>query len=100
MEWEILAKCYLHDVQKRECWDSMKFKGRAIKVRSETSMCQTIVKVLISRVCNNLYIIILNRPRLSPTGLSLRSRSEELPPERANRKRHGGPSLGSEHKED
>ncbi|XP_026210810.1 cilia- and flagella-associated protein 43 isoform X2 [Anabas testudineus] len=31
MEWEILAKCYLHDVQKRECWDSMKFKGRAIK---------------------------------------------------------------------
>ncbi|KAF3708148.1 Cilia- and flagella-associated protein 43 [Channa argus] len=31
IEWEILAKCYLHDVLKRECWDSMKFKGRAIK---------------------------------------------------------------------
>lgn len=32
IEWEILAKCYLHDVLKRECWDSMKFRGRAIKV--------------------------------------------------------------------
>ncbi|XP_040905777.1 cilia- and flagella-associated protein 43 [Toxotes jaculatrix] len=31
IEWEILAKCYLHDVLKRECWDSMKVKGRAIK---------------------------------------------------------------------
>ncbi|KAK2824393.1 hypothetical protein Q5P01_021568 [Channa striata] len=31
IEWEILAKCYLHDVLKRDCWDSMKFKGRAIK---------------------------------------------------------------------
>ncbi|XP_039994475.1 cilia- and flagella-associated protein 43 [Xiphias gladius] len=28
---EILGKCYLRDVLKRECWDSMKVKGRAIK---------------------------------------------------------------------
>ncbi|XP_059215696.1 cilia- and flagella-associated protein 43 isoform X2 [Centropristis striata] len=31
IEWEILAKCYLCDVLKRECWDSMKVKGRAVK---------------------------------------------------------------------
>ncbi|XP_058508068.1 cilia- and flagella-associated protein 43 isoform X2 [Solea solea] len=31
IEREILAKCYLRDVLKRECWDSMKVKGRAIK---------------------------------------------------------------------
>ncbi|XP_018552334.1 LOW QUALITY PROTEIN: cilia- and flagella-associated protein 43 [Lates calcarifer] len=31
IKWEILAKCYLCDVLKRECWDSMKVKGRAIK---------------------------------------------------------------------
>lgn len=33
IEWEILKKCYLHDVLKRECWDSMKVKGKAIKVK-------------------------------------------------------------------
>ncbi|CAB1445671.1 unnamed protein product [Pleuronectes platessa] len=31
IEWEILEKCYLRDVLKRVCWDSMKVKGRAIK---------------------------------------------------------------------
>ncbi|XP_070772213.1 cilia- and flagella-associated protein 43 [Enoplosus armatus] len=31
IEWEILSKCYLRDVLKRECWDSMKVKGKAIK---------------------------------------------------------------------
>ncbi|XP_034008505.1 cilia- and flagella-associated protein 43 isoform X1 [Trematomus bernacchii] len=31
VEWEILANCYLRDVLKRECWDSMKVKGKAIK---------------------------------------------------------------------
>ncbi|KAI3363278.1 hypothetical protein L3Q82_011908 [Scortum barcoo] len=31
IEWENLAKRYLHDVLKRECWDTMKVKGRAIK---------------------------------------------------------------------
>ncbi|XP_042289784.1 cilia- and flagella-associated protein 43 isoform X1 [Thunnus maccoyii] len=31
IELEILEKCYLRDVLKRECWDSMKVKGRAIK---------------------------------------------------------------------
>ncbi|XP_035519235.1 cilia- and flagella-associated protein 43 [Morone saxatilis] len=31
IEVEILAKCYLRDVLKRECWDSMKVKGKAIK---------------------------------------------------------------------
>ncbi|XP_062257078.1 cilia- and flagella-associated protein 43 isoform X2 [Platichthys flesus] len=31
IEWEILEKCFLRDVLKRECWDSMKVKGRAIK---------------------------------------------------------------------
>ncbi|XP_042358212.1 cilia- and flagella-associated protein 43 [Plectropomus leopardus] len=31
VKWEILAKCYLGDVQRRECWDSMKVKGKAIK---------------------------------------------------------------------
>ncbi|XP_037639094.1 cilia- and flagella-associated protein 43 isoform X1 [Sebastes umbrosus] len=31
IEWEILAKCYLRDVIKRECWDSMKVRGKAIK---------------------------------------------------------------------
>ncbi|KAK5854131.1 hypothetical protein PBY51_015227 [Eleginops maclovinus] len=31
VEWEILANCYLCDVLKRECWDSMKVKGKAIK---------------------------------------------------------------------
>lgn len=33
IELEILKKCYLHDVLKRECWDSMKVKGKAIKVK-------------------------------------------------------------------
>ncbi|XP_029304967.1 cilia- and flagella-associated protein 43 isoform X2 [Cottoperca gobio] len=31
VEWEILAKCYLRDVLKREGWDSMKVKGKSIK---------------------------------------------------------------------
>ncbi|XP_028458704.1 cilia- and flagella-associated protein 43 isoform X2 [Perca flavescens] len=31
VEWEILAKCYLRDVLRREFWDSMKVKGKAIK---------------------------------------------------------------------
>ncbi|KAM7385486.1 hypothetical protein PAMP_001568 [Pampus punctatissimus] len=31
IELEILEKCYLRDVLKRECWDSMKVKGRAVK---------------------------------------------------------------------
>ncbi|XP_026164307.1 cilia- and flagella-associated protein 43 isoform X12 [Mastacembelus armatus] len=31
IEWDIIAKYYLHDVLKRECWDSMKFKGRTLK---------------------------------------------------------------------
>ncbi|XP_076599514.1 cilia- and flagella-associated protein 43 [Chaetodon auriga] len=31
IKWEILEKCYLRDVLKRECWDSMKVKGKAIK---------------------------------------------------------------------
>lgn len=33
IEWEILEKCYLYDVLKKECWDSMKVNRRAIKVR-------------------------------------------------------------------
>ncbi|XP_072247694.1 cilia- and flagella-associated protein 43 [Leuresthes tenuis] len=31
IEQEIVEKCYLHDVLKRECWDSVMVKGRAIK---------------------------------------------------------------------
>ncbi|CAM5157636.1 unnamed protein product [Natator depressus] len=31
IEMENLAKCYLRDVIKKECWDSMSIKGRAIK---------------------------------------------------------------------
>ncbi|CAJ1067274.1 cilia- and flagella-associated protein 43 isoform X2 [Xyrichtys novacula] len=31
IEWEMLAKCYLRDVLKKECWDSMKVKGKAIQ---------------------------------------------------------------------
>lgn len=31
---EILANCYLQDVIKHECWDSMCVKGQAIKVTS------------------------------------------------------------------
>uniref|UniRef100_A0A6Q2YD26 Cilia- and flagella-associated protein 43 n=1 Tax=Esox lucius TaxID=8010 RepID=A0A6Q2YD26_ESOLU len=31
IELENLAKCYLRDVLKKECWDSMKVKGQAIK---------------------------------------------------------------------
>ncbi|XP_062319806.1 cilia- and flagella-associated protein 43 [Osmerus eperlanus] len=31
IELENLSKCYLRDVLKRECWDSMKVKGQAIK---------------------------------------------------------------------
>ncbi|XP_053188578.1 cilia- and flagella-associated protein 43-like [Scomber japonicus] len=31
IELEIVEKCYLRDVLKRECWDSMKVKGRAVK---------------------------------------------------------------------
>ncbi|XP_060943830.1 cilia- and flagella-associated protein 43 [Limanda limanda] len=31
IEGEILMKCYLRDVLKRECWDSVKVKGRSIK---------------------------------------------------------------------
>lgn len=30
---EIVRKRYLYDVLKRDCWDSMKVKGKAIKVR-------------------------------------------------------------------
>ncbi|OXB82375.1 UNVERIFIED_CONTAM: hypothetical protein H355_009300 [Colinus virginianus] len=35
IEMEILANCYLQDVIKHECWDSMCVKGRAVKVQSE-----------------------------------------------------------------
>ncbi|XP_023144342.2 cilia- and flagella-associated protein 43 isoform X1 [Amphiprion ocellaris] len=31
IEWDIIEKCYLCDILKRECWDSVKVKGRAIK---------------------------------------------------------------------
>ncbi|XP_038265649.1 cilia- and flagella-associated protein 43 isoform X4 [Dermochelys coriacea] len=31
IEMENLAKCYLRDIIKKECWDSMSIKGRAIK---------------------------------------------------------------------
>ncbi|XP_024916858.1 cilia- and flagella-associated protein 43 isoform X2 [Cynoglossus semilaevis] len=31
IERDITAKCYLGDILKRECWDSVKVKGRAIK---------------------------------------------------------------------
>uniref|UniRef100_UPI003AAA87D7 cilia- and flagella-associated protein 43 n=1 Tax=Centroberyx gerrardi TaxID=166262 RepID=UPI003AAA87D7 len=31
IELENLAKCYLRDVLKRQCWDSMKVKGKAVK---------------------------------------------------------------------
>ncbi|XP_049456039.1 cilia- and flagella-associated protein 43 isoform X1 [Epinephelus fuscoguttatus] len=31
VEWEILSKWYLRDVLQRECWDSLKVKGKAIK---------------------------------------------------------------------
>ncbi|XP_054455755.1 cilia- and flagella-associated protein 43 [Anoplopoma fimbria] len=31
VEWEISAKRYLSDVLRRECWDSMKVKGKAIQ---------------------------------------------------------------------
>ncbi|XP_068423978.1 cilia- and flagella-associated protein 43 [Clinocottus analis] len=31
VEWEITAKRYLSDVLRRECWDSLKVKGKAIK---------------------------------------------------------------------
>lgn len=37
LEWEILAKRYLHDVLKRECWASMMIKDRSVEVRSRTS---------------------------------------------------------------
>lgn len=29
---ENLAKCYQREILKRECWDSMKVKGKAVKV--------------------------------------------------------------------
>ena len=32
IEMENLAKSYLREVLKRECWDSMKVKGKAIMV--------------------------------------------------------------------
>lgn len=32
IEMENLAKCYQREVLKRKCWDSMKIKGKAIKV--------------------------------------------------------------------
>ncbi|XP_055358538.1 cilia- and flagella-associated protein 43 isoform X2 [Betta splendens] len=31
MEWEILTKCYLYDVLKRQCWDSVMTKGRSVE---------------------------------------------------------------------
>ncbi|KAL3971951.1 peroxiredoxin 1 [Sarotherodon galilaeus] len=31
LEWDILEKCYLRDVLKRECWDTMKVISRTIK---------------------------------------------------------------------
>lgn len=34
---ENLANCYLRDVLKQQCWDSMSVKGRAIKVTSTTT---------------------------------------------------------------
>lgn len=42
IELEILAKRYLRDVLRRECWESLKVKGKAIKVRricSSTEKC-------------------------------------------------------------
>lgn len=35
IEMEILEKKYLCDVLKREYWDSMKVKGRAVRVSSD-----------------------------------------------------------------
>lgn len=36
---EIVRKRYLYDVLKRDCWDSMKVKGKAIKVRWIRNKC-------------------------------------------------------------
>uniref|UniRef100_A0A3Q0R7J7 Cilia- and flagella-associated protein 43 n=1 Tax=Amphilophus citrinellus TaxID=61819 RepID=A0A3Q0R7J7_AMPCI len=31
IEWDIVEKCYLRDIIKRECWDTMKVIGRTVK---------------------------------------------------------------------
>ena len=36
-----LAKMYLQDLIKKECWDAMEVKGRVVKVRNSQHSCHT-----------------------------------------------------------
>lgn len=94
VQLEIVRNQYLYDVLKRECWDSMKVKGKVIKVRRirNKSNCSSSQTVLISCVLVISHI-------LSMTGLSLWLGGEELPSEGENGERHGGASEGSDYTE-
>lgn len=49
---ENLAKSYQREVLKRECWDSMQVKGKAIKV----SIHKKKKKTYMGENCNNIHI--------------------------------------------
>lgn len=52
IKMENLAKCYQREILKKECWDSMQVKGKAIKVSSlkrKSILCR-------GKNCNNIHI--------------------------------------------
>lgn len=96
IQLEIVRNQYLYDVLKTECWDSMKVKGKAIKVRqirNKSNFFYSSQTVLISSG-----VLVISHI-LSMTGFSLWPGGEELPSERENRERHGGASEGSDYTE-
>lgn len=96
IQLEIVRNQYLYDVLKRECWDSMKVKGKAIKVRrirNKSNFSYSSQTVPISSG-----VLVLSHI-LSMTGLSLWLGGEELPSERKNRERNCRASEGSDYTE-
>lgn len=67
IQLEIVRNQYLYDVLKRECWDSMKVKGKAIKVRrirnkSNFSYSSQTVLLWWSWCAGNITYIVHDRP--------------------------------------
>lgn len=94
IQLEIVRNQYLYDLLKRECWDTMKVKGKAIKVRQSRNMSNFSYSSLTAPISSGVLVI---SHIWSVTGLSLWPGGEELPCERENSKRHGGASEGSDY---
>lgn len=93
IQLEIVRNQFLYDVLKRDCWDSMKVKGKAIKVRGiRTKSSFPDSSQTVPTSSGELVITHI----LSTTGLSLRPGGEELPSEREKSERGGGAGEGSD----